>query len=387
MPHTLKLCTLFVGSVFCGHASAEEAKTPLQELAEKYADQLLPIDYIEANFLSEDKLVDCQETSVPQGNSTPETRWIYNATYRWVFVPAEPGKSCVFLDQPEHRGLTRDEARLLLSAGNGEPAVPDAASSAKEKADSDQIEKRESFGGTDTEEVGTLNGYSYCIHFRGIGPQFEPLERAQRELAAREKEILTKLPHSKATTEPDSRTVYRRSYMTCGSAPRHWLELRFESGGKTHELVALRAVAVLHTSNDVYDANSTTWILHAPSGRFVSFNDLFVDAGAARSRVSEAMKDYSKSYFSSGDITFMGTAEEERKYKADFARAALAATTPTSEHFKDFSIDTGFPPSRDIRLHFAFPADQPAGIVQGTIDIEKLRDLLKPAYQRAFDIP
>lgn len=92
-------------------------RTPdFQALKEAVSSRLLPFSKIESSTMP---LVDCSwvdaETLDRDPGGSGRMQYIYNATYSWKLVPTNKGL-CVFLAIPEHRGLSREDARVLLSA-------------------------------------------------------------------------------------------------------------------------------------------------------------------------------------------------------------------------------------------------------------------------------
>jgi hypothetical protein len=355
-------------AVLCCATFAAQAVT-LDELAKRYAGRLVPMLYLEArNTRSMNRFGDCSTvTPTPEQLDHPSEQRIRDTDFRWVQL-SNGDEVCLFLLAPERRGLTREEAQVLLSAmilGFKEfnPAAKDDQYAA-------QLAARDSFGDDDAYEAGTINGYVYVIEYKGIGPPLMPLYRAQREYLERQKDRLRKLPYRDPAK---ARPAFQALDINCG-------------GSKTFELASLSCGAGFYVDG-IPSPGRMEWIVHIPSGRFLSFDDLFVDPLAARSRVSESAKGGVSWHFE--NMLFPdSSAEEEREYRAGYAHAWAAAITPVPEHFKNVTIMIEDNPER-VYLRVEFPSKEivPYGDLAITeFEVDKLRDLLKPEFQNAFDV-
>jgi hypothetical protein len=385
-----------LGLLLCSHACAQ-GETPLQDLARAYAN-LDPVKRAATEQrIAQARFADCSSIAAKtlEGlEGSGAVQWIYNGMYNWRLIQIDDNQTCVFLTMPEHRGLTREEALMLLAASSSEwPVAVAQEAEAKAKIYAEQVEARESFGAPDSEETGTINGYTYRIHYRGIGPQLIPLDREQRDFALHQKDALRRLPHNSAASAPDISAISVRSQSSLDTLPKPWLDLDFRNGGKTDELVVLDAAGHLRSSDGGEEGLHRNWMLHIPSGRFVSFNDLFTDAQAARSRVSESAKNAPRQHFA--EIAFLGpNAEQEaRAYREAYTRAWALATTPTPEHFRNVVFDTislrESPPRLYLHLVFEYHETIPnsGDLPMTSFPADRLCDRLKPEFQHVFDVP
>lgn len=379
----LRGCHRYVRYVVClawltlGSAGAQES-TQLQALLKEYSGRLLPWEKI-----AEGNYVDCPQSSVDEldhlrrvaDGQAGARNWMFNGMYVWVEALTDDGERCIVLKQPEHSGLSTEEAHIFLSATYYEGAASDAADAAKEKAFRNRMDAMASFGGTDTEEVGVINGYPYRIHFKGIGPVFAPLDRVQRELAERKKEALSKLSYNDSTDPPDP------------TGRNLGLDLECREQGQTQELAVLDVNGHLRLADGTDEPIHDNWILHISSGKLVTFDDFFTDPSMARARISKSAQLGWDSYFR--DIAFLGQSDDEiRQYKARFARAWAAETTPVPGHFKYVTIDTyNFPERPSLHVIFQYASTMPDGgdMPMTSFDIAKLQDILKPEFQHAFE--
>jgi hypothetical protein len=107
----------------------------------------------------------------------------------------------------------------------------------------------------------------------------------------------------------------------------------------------------------------------------------------ARARISESAQRGWDSYFR--DIAFLGQSDDEiRQYKARFARAWAAETTPVPGHFKYVTIDgQDFPERPALSVIFQYAPTLPdcLDLAMTSFDIAKLQDILRPEFQHAFE--
>src|SRR3569623_2633073 len=99
--------------------------TKFQELTRAMQGHLQPMKEVDP----EGKLVNCNARPPAELDATPGpslSQWIYNGGYQWKTV-ALPEGNCIFLQSPFKRGLTVEEAQMLLSAHNRQWPVDHSA--------------------------------------------------------------------------------------------------------------------------------------------------------------------------------------------------------------------------------------------------------------------
>lgn len=100
-----------------GQSVSAQRLTPINELAAAVGDRALPFQELEAAG----PLADCStETATKLRQMSAAApgmnyQWINGRSYSWQLFALETGQ-CVYLAQPEGRGLSRNEARIFLSA-------------------------------------------------------------------------------------------------------------------------------------------------------------------------------------------------------------------------------------------------------------------------------
>jgi len=103
-----------------------QQKAPLEALSDEMQGKMLSFEKVEGTG----RLADCStaDVSILDGlaaNQGVYTQYIYNATYRWATIPYGNGtETCIFLQMPEKRGLSREDARMLLSAHHRQFEIP-----------------------------------------------------------------------------------------------------------------------------------------------------------------------------------------------------------------------------------------------------------------------
>ena len=109
---------LALAALVAVQASVAQRASDFQALKQAVSNRLLPFNEFETPATP---LVDCSwvdaDTLDRDPSGSGRMQYIYNATYSWKLVSMNDGL-CVFLAIPDHRGLSRDDASVLLSAGN-----------------------------------------------------------------------------------------------------------------------------------------------------------------------------------------------------------------------------------------------------------------------------
>jgi hypothetical protein len=123
------LATSFVTAFFALLPSISSAQQllPFQELTHVVEHNLLPYSELEKT----DPLSDCSTMPPSELRQNAIGRpgfaqYILNSVYRWTPIKTGSG-TCIYMDYPESRGLTREEARVLLSAHRTQFEIPKAA--------------------------------------------------------------------------------------------------------------------------------------------------------------------------------------------------------------------------------------------------------------------
>jgi len=104
--------------------SHAQQETKFQELTNVVKNKLIPFNDLEKSGF----LTDCSYITSDQINNIKEktqryTQYIYNSVYVWTPIDTENGE-CILLRFPETRGLSREEAQVLLSAHKASFPVP-----------------------------------------------------------------------------------------------------------------------------------------------------------------------------------------------------------------------------------------------------------------------
>jgi hypothetical protein len=293
------------------------------ELVDIASRNLVPIAELQPD------LVGCPERSrdtLTVDMTAERTQWIHNGWYRWFYALRDTGV-CVVLLYPEQRGLLRDEAWALLSAARRrlpfDESRLDPAFASQYPTDIAQA-----FGGLPTFEHGTPKFLDYTIGFLGIEAPLQALDAIQRRMARAE--------ISGATRQAARHRAAGTSHAT--------LRMDFIAGGRTAEL----AVLVLQGSIAFADGTTTpiekTWMLHVPSGKLITFDDLFIDPAVVRKAISDG---YRKNIMPSSMAfhAFIGDDHEKQAaaFRKTYQRNAYRLSTPSSDHFRNvqFSGDHG----------------------------------------------
>lgn len=101
----------------CAGGGASARQDTIEGLTRAVGDRVLPSWRVEQRYGA---LVDCASVPVADLDALSVSahgalQWINDAAYSWRHVPFRGGQ-CIYIVQPDARGLTRDEARVFLSA-------------------------------------------------------------------------------------------------------------------------------------------------------------------------------------------------------------------------------------------------------------------------------
>lgn len=360
---------LLFSAIMLGTQVSAYAATSIESLAEKYAGRLMPTLALQVYGDTEGyKLGDCTLVASPE-EPTYHVRelHVHGLDFAWRLTNIDDSHKCLFMLKPEYRGLSIEEAQVLLTASilvwqEFDPESPEHTKSAVNY-------QRESLGAHDTFETGTINEHAYLVRYKGIGPKLAPLDRVQHDFADKQKKELKRISH-------------RSSQNSYPFRPPLNVEC---SGGKTIELAWLLCSGNLKVGEAPNQTKMSSWLLHIPSGKLLSFDDLFTDPLAARARVSKSVRNRTAGHMA---ISAIEGIKLKRKFEAEYSAAWRAATSPSPEHFRIVTIDIWGP---TVELDVIF---DPKETIPGSGDypyasmpIEELNDLLKPAFRSAFGLP
>lgn len=221
-------------------------------------------------------LVDCATIDLPAAQPdlrVERSKWMYNGLYTWSYVAHQRG-TCVVISYPERRGLSHDEAWSLLSAVSN--AIPlDASRIDPALGHQYLLDAPQDFGGLPTFSHGTSNGIGYSINYTGLSDSLRPLDEVQRRFA---RERLA------AARGPARGEQARHAEGTPLS-----LRLDFSAAGRTAELAVLAVYGDVSDGTGVLEPIRQSWMLHVPSGRLVTFEDLFREPARVRVKISEKL--------------------------------------------------------------------------------------------------
>ena len=193
-------------------------------------------------------------------------QWLINGPYQWLMV-RYPDGTCVHVysgDGSSGHGLTSLQARAFLSAAKLD--LVDRSHASEQHAFNCHVRRWGDYGGyIPRYDEGTLGGHRYRIFHAGLAGDLAPLDAVQRRFAEEHKNRLARSPATGTPPTPDA----------------FELDIRFGTGTRTRELATLDA----YIGNPVIPRAAMSWMLHVPSGRLVTFDDLFVDPGAVRERI------------------------------------------------------------------------------------------------------
>lgn len=317
-------------------------------------------------------LVDCSDNSVEFVQYDPnalQSLWMYNGLYRWGFR-ADGDGTCVFLTYPEQRGLSREEAWLLLSAAKRKLPFDESKLDPAFQYEF-PVDVAQAFGGLSTFEHGAANGVAYATGFVGTDAALAPLNVIQHRAA-------------QAQIVATAKRASRHHAKGHSSKDRATLVMDFVAGGRTGELAVLALEGTRMFADGESELVNTSWILHVPSGRLIELDDLFIDPMAVRKKISD---DYRGSIPSRmGFYAFVGddASAKGAAFRAVYRRTALRSSTPTAEHFRNVRLSAA--PDGHLSVQFSNDALARDDYASGGASFKWLRPHLRPKYGHALDL-
>jgi hypothetical protein len=229
------------------------------------------------------RLIDCPPLGFQESYPTElvsrfhvPRQWLINGPYQWVSVQYPTG-TCVHLHREgsSDNGLASAEARALLSAAKLD--LPDPAHAMEQRAFNCHVRRGGDYGGyIPPYEEGAVGGHRYRIFYAGLASDLSRLDAAQRRFGKEQKRRLEHLP---PTGEHSTQSAYE-------------LDIRFGTATRTRDLAMLSA----YMENSGPPRAAVSWMLHLPTGRLITFDDLFVDPDAVRERIVRKYLDYLPEY-------------------------------------------------------------------------------------------
>lgn len=358
---TLARSILFAASTVASAAVASE-RSPVDELVA--AMKWRTLSEVELGV----QLIDCPTLGYQQdyppdliSRFHDSRQWLINGSYEWIMV-RYPGGTCVHVhsgDGSSGHGLTSMQARAFLSAAKLDLA--DRSHASEQQAFNCHVRRRGDYGGyIPRYDEGTLGGHRYRIFHAGLAADLAPLDAVQRRFAEEHKKRLLRSP---ATVAPPTRDAFE-------------LDIRFGTGMRTRELATLYA----YIGNPMIPRAAMSWMLHLPSGRLVTFDDLFVDPGAVRERIVRKYLDVLPEY--KANSIPQVTEEQMSEDIGPITRVALAYEN-TRRYFET-ARKLLTPPPRLIEVGMG-PSDEDRAFFGGRFDVEVPANFHLPLWSAAAE--
>ncbi|MEO7326643.1 MAG: hypothetical protein ABIW82_17615 [Dokdonella sp.] len=296
--------------------------------------------------------------------ASEENAMLAQLPFTWAKI-AFDGGTCVYLEKPERRGLTSDEARVLMTAASHRIEFPLGAQTTCPRADI-----RDNIDPESTEESGHEDGLLYSFAFANTAHDLSPLGKVQRQFADRQKRLLAEQIKKFST---DTQRVPRE------------LGISFQLL-RSGELASLTADIVV--TRLLSERRSTGWLLNISSGRILAFDDLFDDPQAARALVATKARARMAERFK--DMYVREYTETERHASETAIDQRLAEVTdPASSSAWQVTLDRADPCQPGLLVTFdgasltPFVNERP----EARIGMAGIRNLLKPEYRDALPEP
>jgi hypothetical protein len=358
---TLARSILFAASTVASAAVASE-RSPVDEL----------VAAMKGHTLSEAELgvqlIDCPTLGYQQyyppdliSRFHDSRQWLINGPYEWIMV-RYPGGTCVHVhsgDGSSGHGLTSMQARALLSASKLDLA--DRSHASEQQAFNCHVRRRGDYGGyIPRYDEGTLGGHRYRIFHAGLAADLAPIDAVQRRFAEEQKQRLARSPATDTPPTPDA----------------FELDIRFGTGMRTRELATLYA----YIGNPMIPRAVMSWMLHLPSGRLVTFDDLFVDPGAVRERIVRKYLDFLPEYMANS----IPQVSEEQMSEDIGPITQVALAYETTRRYFETARKLLTPPPRLIEVGMG-PSDKDRAFFGGRFDVEVPANFHLPLWSAAAE--
>jgi hypothetical protein len=270
-------------------------------------------------------LFDCQDFErspydSDQNYSQSSYEWMFDGTYVWSFYYFPKGTCLIVSAGEDSRGLTAAEARAFLRAARA--GVDDPSNAEMQRVQNCLAKAEQSYGANlPAYESGTINGRRYRVFYAALDPDLKRLDDAQHTFVAERKEVWRKQPATKSRSAAGGFDV----------------EIRIRPTGRTKQLATLEATEAAPDASNYLDSVLKNWMLHIPSGRLLSFEDLFVDSKAARAAIVAAylrgVPQHVDSIMSS--LAFLGDdpQQQARDFRAHYLLESERIATAPADHF------------------------------------------------------
>jgi hypothetical protein len=292
----------------------------------------------------------------------PETQWLAHWAFTWSRAAVD-GRLCLYLEKPERRGLTAEEARLLMLATSGSLVFPDA--SIIEWVCPKRGIRDGYFEWINVKGAGT--GYTYGITYADAREDLEPLDRLQRQFAA----SILKQVGSASTRSTGDRSV----------------GISFQLM-RTETLASIKAdVAVQDGSTTPVRSEQRAWLVQMPEGRIVSFDELFVDPVAFATHMSPKVRANLKERY--GDRINARFERDRQAEKDIIGRRVDQLTDPARRARWEVMLDYYDACEPGLIVQFDSEGLTPAEMErpQARFSAGGIRNWLKPEYRDAFGEP
>ena len=323
-------------------------------------------------------LIDCQKFDPnAQDNdgsfSSGGARWIFDGMYAWYFYYFPKGTCVAVSGEEETRGLTAKEARAFLRAARA--GIDDPRDADVQRADNClQKASQSDNANIPAYESGTINGRRCRVFYAGLDADLEPLDEAQHAFVASRKE------------------VWRRSapLTTHHTESAFDTEIRISGAGRTSHLEALSARESAPDPRSPSDAGKY-WLLHVPSGRLLTFEDLFVDPKLVHAQIVARTLRHLLDDLDREMPGFVGDNAEQQAedYRALLHREGQRIVTTPTEHFVEISVGVFFSENgkRKASISGGFSSELlPGGVpLQWGMGSKDLGPFFKPEFRDVLD--
>jgi hypothetical protein len=261
----LAAATIAVGATH--HASAVNPPGVLEELAAAVGDRGQSIGILEAGY---GPLMDCSQVPIAELDahaSLAQFHWIYKWGFSWATEHLDGG-TCIYLQKPERRGLTRSEAQVFLSA-QVLPFPTDWAEP-KCKAPASTYNSLEDDTAARTTQNSKGDGYTSSVTFVTLDKTLRALDEAQHEFAKKRISELAHRLYAPEEKDPTREVSY---------------QLVFELV-RVGEFASV-AGSTLFIGHAIPPTSYGAWLLYVPERRLLRFDELFADPALARELIAK----------------------------------------------------------------------------------------------------
>jgi hypothetical protein len=292
----------------------------LEELAAAVGNRGKSISALESRI---GPLLDCSQIPIAELDKRAgysDFHFIYKWGFSWATEHLDGG-TCIYLQKPERRGLTRSEAQVFLSAQD--LPFPTDWAEPKCRAPASTYNSLDDDTAARTTQDSKGDGYTSSVTFVTLDEELRPLDEAQHEFANKRASELAHRLYASEEKDSASEVSYQLVFQLVRVG-------EFASVAGTGSTVSIGRGTPPGQS---YGA----WLLLVPERKLLPFDELFVDPALAREHIVKRAAKYLGQRYR--QIYVHDRTETERNAKEADIDAAITRALSTSSATWSVALD------------------------------------------------